>query len=395
MATPTTSQADAVPARLPLGGLAAVIAAVGAFAFTLGLTYPLLALILAARGVDAALIGLNAAMTPVGIILASPLIPLWTARLGLYRLAVWSLLAVIASIAALGLVQDLALWFALRLVLGMALAGLFVASETWINLLAPDALRGRLLAAYATVGSAGFALGPGILAWIGAAGFLPFAAGIGVALLAFALLRAARASVPPARGQGAGSFLRFLPLAPRLLAAVFVAALFDQVALSLLPLYGLRHGLDESMAALALGVLVAGNVLLQLPIGWLADRVPRRTVALGCAAASAALCLALPFVIGGGVLRWPVLLALGAAAFALYMLALAELGERFAGDLLIAGNAAFVLMWGVGGMAGPPLGGAAMELFGPDGLPVFLALVFGLLALAIPGRGGAAASRTR
>lgn len=371
--------------RALIGGLAAVIAAVGAFAFTLGLTYPLLSLILAAQGIDAALIGINAAMTPIGIILASPLVPLGARGLGLYRLAAWSLVVVVASIAAMGLIHDLALWFVLRLILGVALAGLFVASETWINLLAPGSVRGRLIAIYAVVGSAGFGLGPAVLAWTGFAGFLPFAVGILVSVLALGLLWAARGSVPVAGAHGSASFLRFLPLAPRLLAAVFVAALFDQAVLSLLPLYGLSHGLSESMAALALSVLIAGNVLLQFPIGWLADKLPRPVVALGCAILSVLLCLALPFLIAGGLLRWPVLLLLGAAAFALYLLALTELGDRFKGEMLVAGNAAFALMWGVGGMVGAPLGGVAMDLLGPDGLPLMLAAIFlALAATAVP-----------
>ena len=49
--------------------------------------------------------------------------------------------------------------------------------------------------------------------------------------------------------------------------------------------------------------------------------------------------------------------------------------------MLIAGNAAFSLMWGLGGIAVPPAAGAAMDLVGAQGLPITLGLI--CLALAI------------
>jgi fucose permease len=49
---------------------------------------------------------------------------------------------------------------------------------------------------------------------------------------------------------------------------------------------------------------------------------------------------------------------------------------------MVAGNAAFALMWGVGGIAMPPLSGAAMDLLGARGLPLMLGLVCLMLAAA-------------
>ena len=43
--------------------------------------------------------------------------------------------------------------------------------------------------------------------------------------------------------------------------------------------------------------------------------------------------------------------------------------------MLVAGNAAFAMMWGVGGIAVPPAAGAAMDLLGAPGLPLALGLI--------------------
>jgi len=60
-------------------------------------------------------------------------------------------------------------------------------------------------------------------------------------------------------------------------------------------------------------------------------------------------------------------------------MALVELGNRFSGAMLIAGNAAFAMFWGVGGIAVPPFSGAVMDLAGVQGLPLSIGLLFALL----------------
>ena len=58
-----------------------------------------------------------------------------------------------------------------------------------------------------------------------------------------------------------------------------------------------------------------------------------------------------------------------------------ELGDRFSGTLLLTGNSAFGIMWGMGGIIGPSIAGTAMDLMGPEGLPVTVGILFGLLGL--------------
>ena len=65
-------------AFVPMGALVSMLCLVS-FAFTLGLTYPLYSLLLVAGGHDPSTIGVNAAMTPLGLMLSSPAIP-WAVR---------------------------------------------------------------------------------------------------------------------------------------------------------------------------------------------------------------------------------------------------------------------------------------------------------------------------
>jgi MFS family permease len=56
-----------------------------------------------------------------------------------------------------------------------------------------------------------------------------------------------------------------------------------------------------------------------------------------------------------------------------------DLGDRFTGALLLAGNSAFGVMWGLGGIIGPSVAGVAMDLVGPEGLPLTLGALFVIL----------------
>ena len=362
-------------------GIIVSIAAIGIFCLTLGLSYPLLALILDSMGVSTGLIGLNAAMTPLGIIVSSPFIPSLARRFGAWSLCVASLCMAAVLLVLLAVFRDIAIWFLLRFLLGVVNTGIFITSETWINQLAPPRIRGRIIGLYTTVAAAGFALGPLTIAIIGSQGWMPFIVGAVGILLALPLIVSARVHLPDFNGTEKVSMFSIFLMAPLLLLAVAFAALFDQVMISLLPIYSLRHGLSESTAAYLLMVLIIGNVLLQLPIGWLADRISRKNLLCYLAFGTVAGCVFLVWLIEGSLLIWPMLFVWGAVAFGTYTVAMVELGDRFSGTLLLAGNSAFGLMWGIGGILGPSIAGTAMDLLGQKGLPITVGILFGMLGL--------------
>ena len=287
-----------------------------------------------------------------------------------------------AILFAIGATYSILPWFPLRFLLGMAVLPLYIVSEVWIIELAPAELRGRVLGIYSSVISAGFALGPLALVFVGTEGWPPFLTGVAAFLGCAAILLAARHRLPAIDQTGEHASVRsFLPLAPVLLFAVFVTALLEQVSLSLLPVYSLAHGIGAATMSALLAVLIAGNIALQVPLGLAAERWPPRTTLAACAIAAAIGALLIPLVIETALV-WPVIFLWGAASFGLYTLALVDLGTRFTGSMLVAGNAAFALMWGIGGISGPPVTGAVMNLFGVEAMPILLAAVCLLLAAA-------------
>jgi MFS family permease len=130
----------------------------------------------------------------------------------------------------------------------------------------------------------------------------------------------------------------------------------------------------------ALSVAFLGNTVLQIPIGWLSDRSSRRQVMVLCAVLTALGALLLPGLPDRLPLFLGVLFVFGATAGGLYTMAMSELGDRFSGSDLVAGNAAFAIAFGMGGMIGGPITGAAMQLTGNGGFAGVLALIFTAMA---------------
>lgn len=356
-------------------------AAITVFGFAFGMTYPLLSLILEARGVSSDMIGMNSAMMPIGILLFSSVIPFAAKKIGARNLAIAAAIVSAVVILSYRVFDNLAAWFLIRLIQGMSISTLFVLSESWIVGAASDHNRGKVVAFYAAVLSGSFGAGPLLISIIGIDGWLPFI--IGATVIALGVLplllipaddRSDPAETPPS------SVFSFAPKAPMLVAAVGIMAVFDAATLSLIPVYGIKLDLDLAMSANMLTALVLGNTVLQFPIGWLADRYSHRHMITGLAAITMTCLLLLPAFVGRWPM-WPLLVVLGTTGYGVYTVSLTALGNRFSGSELVSGSACFSVMFGFGALIGSVSGGWAMLGFGPHGLPLFLALMYLLLLL--------------
>ena len=364
--------------------VAALIACIGVFGLALGLTYPLLSLMMAEASMSDFAIGLNGAMTGVGLVLSTVFLPRLIRLLGGFRIVVLSLLLSAGGMLLFPVTDPASHWFPLRILLGACLNAIFVVSEAWLNTVTAEAIRGRVIGVYATVMAAGFALGPIMLVVLGGTGTLPFLVGaaiVGGSVLAMLPLRRRSATgLTEMRLPALGLFMKVAAL---LSGVVFVFAFFDAAAMTLLPIYMLRSGFSPEIGAAALSALLIGMVAAQFPVGWLLDRFSRPGVIAGCAVVAALGCALLPLALGWDWLFWPLLVVLGGAGFALYTGALTVLGERFSGSLLMAGAASFAFIYGIGGSLGPLIGGTVLEGFGPDAMMGLFALVFLALALLV------------
>ncbi len=363
-----------------------VVATASLASVTLSLGLPLLSIVLHAHGVEPGVIGLNTAVGGLGSLAAAPAAEPIARRLGAVRTMRAALATAALALLLFPLRVDPWLWALWRVLLGGAGAVLFIVGEAAINALAPPDRRARLLALYATSFSLGFAAGPVLLAITGSEGWLPFLVAAGFLSAAALPLRGVNGVdrlLAAAPGEARPPLAVLLRRAGLPLAGVLVYGLLETSFFALLPIYLLASGRPEGRAALLLSVWIAGNILFQLPIGRLADRVGARSTLAGCAVLSAVLSLLLDPALAVGWPAWPLLLVAGGTMGAFYTLSLVLVGERFAGNELVRANAAFVASFQVGLLTGPTAVGAAMGQFGPGAFAWPLAVASAALLPAL------------
>lgn len=350
--------------------LAAVISSAAVAGLTFGLTIPLLSLLLERDGVGSTWIGLNAAVASLAILCVGPQVPRILEALGVLRAMYTAVAAGVVIILLLPAWYGLGPWFVLRFLLGAFGAVHWIVSETWIVSMTTPANRGRVISVYMTLLLGGFAAGPLLITLVGIDGWTPFLLSAGLIALSALPLRLAHACVPRIPPRVPAAFGTAFRAAPLVMAAAALGGFSDMGLFSLLPVYGIESGLERERAVLLLSCFMLGGVAMQVPTGWIADRVERRRllIALGL------LCLVcpvlLPAVLHHGPLLWPLLVLWGTASLGIYTIGLTLLGDRFGPGRLAGANAAFVAVYESGSLSGPITGGAGMDALGPNGLVV-------------------------
>ncbi len=203
---------------------------------------------------------------------------------------------------------------------------------------------------------------------------MPFAIGAVVALLAFVIM-----SLPGLRQiemaqQKHSNFLRMMRLSPIAMGTTAINSAVETAGLSFLAIYAMRLGWNETEGAQLITVLMVGAIALQLPIGWLSDKMNRVTLMIALTAVSAITAFLWPLLLSVSWLAYPALFIWGGIFVGIYTTMLAIIGSQFRGADLISVYAAMGLFWGGGALVGPMLAGGFLDVM-QHGLPTFVGMV--------------------
>ena len=311
--------------------LAAAIGSVTVFGLGIGQFAPLLSLLLEAHGTDVTINGLNAGATFLGVIVGPLLAPGCVRWLGIRNFLLVCFALDIAVVLVMKVFDGLAQWFVLRGLLGLVGSSIFTSGEAWINLLAGDVGRGRVIGLYAGALSAGFGIGPLLLSLTGIEGWSPYVANAAITALAMLpLLGVGNVSQSFGRERGASPFTMFAR-APKILGAVAVFGLYEAALMTLLPIWGVRIGLSERLAAATLSAVYIGSILLQVLIGWLSDKLSRLAALRMCGAVGLVGAVLMVGAPTSPPALFCLLFVLGGIASGIYPVALSMAGDRFRG----------------------------------------------------------------
>jgi MFS family permease len=355
------------PSSHPVRSLLLISLASVGWAFGFGLMAPLASLWMHHAGCNFNVIGLNTSLYYGGVALASPFVPLLMRRGNRWCVTLGMILDGVVTIL-FPWVSGVWVWGLLRLLGGIGTALSLIPLETLVNHNAPHDRRARDFGVYAVAVALGIGLGAGVgLPLYALAPRLTFLLG-GVLILLAVVPGWWGVPSSCATEEDEGGRLRLAAAEGVLsLGTAWAQGFLEGGTLTFLSLYLLHIGYDESGSSGLMSGLFLGVVLAQLPTAWLADRIGRLGILIGCHAVVIAGLACLPWVthpLGVGV--W--LFLLGASCGALYPLGLALLGERVPRAALARANAWYLACNCAGSLSGPVVMGRAIDAFGFGGL---------------------------
>jgi predicted MFS family arabinose efflux permease len=398
--------ADAEPA-----GAAAIVAFITSAAligFATNLSMHLLNLRMQSLGVSGSSIGVSVAIQALGIVISAPLTKYAIGRYGVRQTLVVGSILCTATLAAFSVVTDLIIWNALRFVFAGGLALLFTTSESLIISRADGSNRGSVVAWYATALATGTSAGPLMIAVIGIQGAAPLLWGALIFAWAstpiFAYLRRGEGLTPVVR-KSTFATLRIAPIA---FLSAFVFGIADNGGMALLGVYSVMTGYDYTSAVTFAAFATVGGILLQIPLGYSANKRNPRLVLICCAVFSICLLTVLPSVMAHKPLAFGAVFGLGGLIEGLYTVGLICIAKYYRGLGISSANGCFISLCGFGELVGPLATGTSMEYLGSQGFVLALAAVLALYvlligrindvqrpAVAVPAVVGAIAARVR
>ncbi|MGH8373023.1 MAG: MFS transporter [Gammaproteobacteria bacterium] len=355
-----------------------------------GLLGSLISLHLSVAGYNSGIIALVMAGYYVGLVCGSFIAPGIVRRVGHIR--AFTAFAALNTIVALAqaLYESTLMWGLLRIATGIAMMGLYMVIESWLNERAESSVRGRVFSVYMVMtffglGGGQFLLGTG--AQNPQTPFLLVAILFAACLIPVALTGAAH---PQPVENLQFRIRKLFKVAPFGVWGCLGAGLANGAFYALGPTFGIREGLSVSQVASFMGVTILGGLALQWPIGTVSDRFDRQHVIGVLAFAVSAASLVLLTL--GGQATFLLLIAgavFGGLTFTMYPVAVAHANDHIRTGEVVPVSAALILCYSLGAMLGPLGAAGVMHMVGPRGLFLFTALLcFGLGVTALLGPRG-------
>lgn len=272
-------------------------------------------------------------------------------------------------------------WILLRVAVGFCFCGVYVVAESWLNDIATNETRGKALSAYLIVQMAGI---------IAAQSFVNFADPNGYELFILISILVSISFAPILLSiSPAPHFERTKPMSLRELfnnsplgcvGMFFLGGLFAAL-FGMSAVYATLKEMELSDLSVFVAMIYVGGLLAQYPIGYLSDRMDRRTLIAVTTGVGAVLILT-------GMRysdEYSVLLLLafvmGAVSNPLYSLLLAYTNDYLDHDDMTAASGGLLFLNGVGAIIGPLIVGWMMGQFGADSYFIFISFIMGVIAI--------------
>jgi MFS family permease len=320
-------------------------------------------------------LGLLGTSWAAGFVIGCLVAPKMVRRVGHVR-AFSGFIAIIAIIALVsGIIIDPVWWVILRAVTGFSTAGTSMIIESWLNERANNESRGAIFSLY---------IGITLLGVVGGQLMIPLEdvrtpvlfmiCGIFycIAMLPTTLSTAASPQPLKAVKLDLPALYRNSPVS---CLGILLVGIANGAYGTLGAVFGAGAGLSDTSIAVMMSATIFAGAIMQLPAGRLSDRIDRRYV-LAAMSAIAALAGLLIFVLhpSSPVFLIGLVILYGAVANTLYPIAVAHANDFAASEDFVKVSGGLLLLYGIGTVIGPTIGGPVMSIISPHALFLVTAL---------------------
>lgn len=278
--------------------------------------------------------------------------------------------AALASLASsVVLLQALSInvptWAITRFLFGACMAGIYVVVESWLNDLATNETRGRLLSVYMIVTMGSVGAGQLLLNVEDSSGFTLFIVVSVLVSISLVPVTLSATSAPPLAVPEPMGFRSLLERVPTGVVSSFLGGAGAGALLGMGAVYAAQVGMTPGRLSLFLAAPMLGALIFQWPIGLLSDKLPRRGVLFAVAVGTALgplLALAVPPNSSVAVVA---MVITGGAMFPFYSLTVAYTNDWLRAEEILGASGTLVRINGSGAIVGPLVATALMARFGP------------------------------
>lgn len=343
-------------------GLLPILLTVFLLAFGMSFVSPLIPLLLQNKGASSATIGQIATTYFLVFTISTSFLGRWIETAGSKKMIMAGLAIFGLAILAMPFMPDPGFFYLLRVIQGVGSALLFAPTEAAINILSSPERRGSNMGLYGVVFAVGFAVGPGIGAWLYAINVtVPFIFAAASSFLALlVLMYGFQETIVPVKKTEWG-FGRLVSALKLPLTAAACYAVVEVAIGSFLSLYLDDLGIRGGALGMVFTFFAVGGAVSPFPAGKMADLWGKRPVLKACGLLLAGVTIAFNIFQNYWVVC-ALAFGVGVVAGALYPVALALIGDIIPPEKIGTANASFSFAYGAGCIIGPLVTGWVLEL---------------------------------
>lgn len=317
----------------------------------------------------------------VGFLFGSRMVPDMLRRVGHVRVfaALGSMISAVLIMYAVA--PNWIAWSLMRVVIGFSFSGVYITAESWLNNASTNENRGQALSLYLIVQMIGIIAAQGLMNLGDPSGYILFIIPSVLVSIAFTPILLSVSQAPAFESTKPLSFRRLYQASPLGCVGMFILGGVFSAQFGMAAVWGSQAGLSVREISIFIACIYIGGLIAQYPIGWLSDRMDRRTVIFWLTVLGASV-LILPVLWDAPFVALCVIGAMsGGVSNPLYSLILAYVNDYLDKTDMASASAGLLFINGLGAISGPVITGYMMGLVGPSGFFLFMSVLFAALAI--------------